>query len=58
LSTAADTPEQIAAFARFEAGARAALAMVQSFGADQPMVTAILVRLLVADVKDFHARPN
>ena len=47
-----DSPQQRANWLHFEAGARAALAMVRSFGADQRMVTLALVTLLLNDLDD------
>jgi hypothetical protein len=58
MSTAVDTLQQVENWSRFEAGARAAIELVRGFGADQPTVTAMLVRLLVADLRDSDARPN
>ena len=58
MRIAADTPEQVERWSRFEAGARAAIELVRGFGADQPTVTAMLVRLLIADLRADDARPN
>jgi hypothetical protein len=46
-----DTPQQRADWARFEAGATAALDLVRSFGPGRRVVTMALVALLLADLE-------
>jgi hypothetical protein len=54
-----DTPQQRAAWGRFEDGAHAALEMLHGFGAGRRVVTLALIRLLLADLEgsdDGHTR--
>jgi hypothetical protein len=53
-----DTLMQRENWSTFETGAQAALAMVRSFGADQPIATAMLIKLLVADSRGDDARSH